>query len=71
MYIFDRPNIYYFCVIWGKNLNCKLVVKKIIDCYKNILYGPMLARLLLLLHTHILRVVPSVARNFSRRVEMQ
>ena len=36
-----------FCVIWDKNLSCKLVIKQIIDWYTNILYGPMLARLLL------------------------
>ena len=31
MYIIDRPNTHYFCVIWDKNLSCKLVLKQIID----------------------------------------
>ena len=58
-----------FCVIWDKNLSCKLVIKEIIGWYTNILYGPM--------HgyyydwfTRILRVVLGIARNFSRRVEI-
>ena len=50
-----------FCVVSNKNLSCKLVIKQIIDWYTNILYGPM----------RILRVVPGVAHNFSRSVEMR